>query len=94
LAPRGSKVSPSGRNTFMLQYRNFDGRKRKPAIGLFGELTVEQARSIAQRWMAEVREGKDPSLARIKKLRSLTIAAFSQIYYDRHTVKKTKPRTQ
>ena len=38
------KVRPAGRKIFMLQYRTNDGERRKPAIGRFGELTVEQAR--------------------------------------------------
>jgi hypothetical protein len=44
----------------MLQYRTNAGERRKPAIGLYGELTVEQARSLAQTWLAEVRRGGDP----------------------------------
>lgn len=44
------KVTPAGRKIFMLQYRTNAGNRRKPAIGRFGELTVEQARSIAQDW--------------------------------------------
>ena len=45
------KVTPAGRKIFMLQYRTNAGNRRKPAIGRFGELTVEQARSIAQDWL-------------------------------------------
>ncbi|WP_119304734.1 tyrosine-type recombinase/integrase [Dongia deserti] len=55
------KVTPAGRKIFMVQYRTNAGERRKPAIGRFGELTVEQARSIAQDWLADVRKGKDPS---------------------------------
>lgn len=29
-------------------------------IGRFGEITVEQARAIAQDWLADARKGKDP----------------------------------
>ena len=32
--------------------------RRKPALGQYGELTVEQARSLAQEWLAEVRRGR------------------------------------
>ncbi|MBB6085450.1 hypothetical protein HNR28_003510 [Castellaniella defragrans] len=39
----------------MLQYRTNAGERCKPALGLYGELTVEQARALAQKWMAEVR---------------------------------------
>jgi hypothetical protein len=54
------KVTPTGRKVFMVQYRTNSGARRKPAIGRFGELTVEQARSIARDWLADVRKGKDP----------------------------------
>jgi hypothetical protein len=36
------------------------GALDKPSLGLFGELTVEQARVLAQDWLAEVRRGGDP----------------------------------
>lgn len=52
------KVTPAGRKIFMVQYRTNAGERRKPAIGRFGELTVEQARSIARDWLADVRKGK------------------------------------
>jgi Arm DNA-binding domain len=55
------KFTPAGRKVFMVQYRTREGARRKPAIGQFGEFTVEQARTIAQGWLAEVRNGGDPS---------------------------------
>ena len=42
------KVTPAGNKVFMAQYRTLAGVRRKPKIGLFGELTVEQARDIAK----------------------------------------------
>ena len=48
------KTTPAGRKVFMLQYRTNAGERRKPALGLYGELTVEQARALAQEWLAEV----------------------------------------
>ena len=41
------KITPAGRKVFMLQYRTNAGERRKPSLGLYGELTVEQARSLA-----------------------------------------------
>ena len=41
------KITPAGRKVFMLQYRTNSGQPRKPSLGLFGELTVEQARVMA-----------------------------------------------
>ncbi len=57
------------RRVFMLQYRTNAGERRKPALGLFGELTVEQARVMAQDWLAEVRRGGDPGGARPRRAR-------------------------
>ena len=37
------KITPTGRKVFMLQYRTNAGERRKPALGLYGELTVDDA---------------------------------------------------
>ena len=55
------KITPAGRKVFMLQYRTNAGERRKPALGLYGELTVEHARTLAQEWLAQVRRGGDPA---------------------------------
>ncbi|EPG2416043.1 Arm DNA-binding domain-containing protein [Stenotrophomonas maltophilia] len=54
------KITPAGRKVFMLQYRTNAGERRKPALGQYGELTVDQARTMAQEWLAEVRRGGRP----------------------------------
>ncbi|WP_163103980.1 Arm DNA-binding domain-containing protein, partial [Acinetobacter baumannii] len=58
------KVTPAGRKMFMVAYTAANGQRRKPAIGRFGEITVEQARTIAQDWLAQARRGGDPSAER------------------------------
>lgn len=87
------KVGRSGRKTFMLQYRTLGGERRKPAIGLFGELTVEQARTIAQKWLAEVREGKDPSLEKHQARRNPTMRELCDEFIERHSIPHNKPNT-
>lgn len=47
------KVTPGGRKMFMVAYTAANGQRRKPAIGRFGAITVEQARAIAQDWLAQ-----------------------------------------
>lgn len=46
----GIRVKPSGTKTFIIQYRNLEGRTRRCVIGQYGVLTVEQARDLAQKW--------------------------------------------
>lgn len=58
------KITPAGRKVFMHQYRTNAGECRKAAVGQYGESTVEQARVMAQEWLAEVRRGDDPSAAK------------------------------
>ena len=55
------RVMPSGHKTFMISYRTNAGSKRRPKLGRVGEITIEQARRIAQDLLAEARRGRDPS---------------------------------
>ena len=55
------KITPTGKKAYCLYYRTKDGRQRKPKIGDHGSITCEQARDIAQQWLAEVANGGDPS---------------------------------
>jgi len=87
------KITRAGRKVFMLQYRTLGGERRKPAIGLFGELTVDQARVIAQKWLAEVREGKDPSLEKHKARENPTIKELCDEFITRHSIPHNKPST-
>ena len=63
------KITSTGRRVFMLQYRTNSGQPRKPSLGLYGELTVEQARVKAQDWLAEVRRVVIPAVPRPRRAR-------------------------
>ena len=56
------KVTPAGKRIYMLYYRSADRRQRKPKIGDHGVMSCEQARDVAQRWLLEVAQGRDPSV--------------------------------
>ncbi|KAG1239738.1 hypothetical protein G6F68_018340 [Rhizopus microsporus] len=73
------KITPAGRRGFMPQYRTTAGERRKPALGLFGELTVEQARVMAQDWLAEVRRGGDPGGAKADARKAPTVTELRAI---------------
>nr|CAD61108.1 putative site specific recombinase [Cupriavidus oxalaticus] len=88
------KVTPAGRKVFMLQYRTNAGERRKPALGLYGELTVEQARSLAQEWLAEVRRGGDPGAAKTAARKAPTVAELCVKFMEDHSKQRNKPSTQ
>lgn len=87
------KVTPAGRKVFMLQYRTNDGTRRKPSIGLFGEITVEQARSMAQRLLLKARTGGDPSAEKAAAREAPTVAQLCTRFMDEHSRVRNKPRT-
>ncbi|HCI1651728.1 TPA: tyrosine-type recombinase/integrase [Pseudomonas aeruginosa] len=88
------KVTPAGRKVFMLQYRTNSGERRKPSLGLFGELTVEQARSLAQEWLAQVRRGGDPAADKAEARNAPTMAELCKKFMEDYSKKRNKPSTQ
>ena len=57
----GVRTIPSGLKTFVLQYRNAEGRSRRIVLGRFGVMTVEQARDEARIKLGAVAHGNDPA---------------------------------
>jgi integrase len=87
------KVTPTGRKIFMIQYRTNSGNRRKPAIGRFGELTVEQARRIAQDWLADVRKGRDPSAEKTTNRKAPTVKHLCDQFIEDYSKTRNKPYT-
>ena len=88
------KITPTRRKVFMLQYRTNSGVRRKPALGQFGELTVEQARSLAQDWLAEVRRGGDPGHDKAEARKAPTVKELCCRFMEDHSKLHNKPSTQ
>jgi integrase len=88
------KITPAGRKVFMLQYRTNAGERRKPALGLYGELTVEQARSLAQEWLAQVRRGGDPGAEKADARQAPTVADLCKKFMEDYSKKRNKLSTQ
>ncbi|MBV6871554.1 tyrosine-type recombinase/integrase [Xanthomonas euvesicatoria] len=88
------KITPAGRKVFMLQYRTNAGERRKPALGLFGELTVEQARSLAQEWLAQVRRGGDPAADKAEARQAPRVEELCKKFMEDYSKKRNKPSTR
>jgi hypothetical protein len=78
----------------MLQYRTNSGVRRKPKLGQFGELTVEQARSLAQDWLAEIRRGGDPGQDKAETRKAPTVKELCGRFMEDHSKLHNKPSTQ
>ena len=87
------KVTPTGRKIFMVAYVAHNGQRRKPAIGRYGEITVEQARNIAKDWLAKVRRGADPSAERTAARQALTVKELFDRFITDYSETRNKPAT-
>lgn len=87
------KFTSHERKVFMLQYRTNWGDRLKPKIGNFGELTVEQARNIAQDWLADIRKGSDPSAAKLAARMAPTVKELCKQFIEEYSMQRNKPST-
>lgn len=79
---RGLQLRATGkRKTFYLYYR-INGQERRPRIGEYGVLTINDARRIARKLLLQVAEGKDPSAQRQAGRDALSVADLVGIYRD------------
>lgn len=78
----GIRVMPSGVASYLLKYRNQEGRQRKLALGRVSALTPEQARVLARQRLSEVARGDDPSAARKAVRTSITVAELCALYLE------------
>lgn len=88
----GFHSRPSGHGTFILQYR-VAGRSRKLTLGVFGSMTLEQARKKALQALAQIGEGQDPAEVRDGARKALTLDEFAERYLSEYLAPKRKAST-
>ena len=87
------KITPAGRKVFMLSYRTPTGERRKPSLGTYGQITVDQARKLAQDFLASVRGGADPSQERQIARTAPTVKDLADRFMVEHSEARNKPST-
>jgi integrase len=76
----GVRIIPSGLKTFILQYRNGEGRSRRIVIGRHGVLTLEKARDQAQIKLGQIAGGADPADEKAASREAMTVAEVCDWY--------------
>jgi integrase len=75
----GVRVSPTGRKSFIINWRNKEGRQGKKVVGIYGKMTVEQARLLAQQYFYKISLGEEP---RRNVRHDPTFTEFAKMYQD------------
>jgi len=76
----GVRVSSGGVKTFVIRYRNTDGRSRRLSIGRYGTLTIDQARTQARIKLGSVAAGGDPAEERQQRRKAPTVSEICDWY--------------
>lgn len=76
----GVRILKSGLKTFILQYRNAEGIKRRTNLGRYGVMTVEQAREKAKIQLGTVAAGEDPADDARQARKGMTVAEMCDWY--------------
>ncbi|MCW6513186.1 Arm DNA-binding domain-containing protein [Lichenifustis flavocetrariae] len=77
----GLRVTPAGAKSYILNYRNSDGRTRRYTIGKHGSpWTCEEARAKAVELLRHLAAGNDPLVTKAEAKRASTITELIDLY--------------
>lgn len=88
----GVVVFPTGRRTFVVQYRTVDGRSRRDSIGDVRIISLEEARAKARTVLSQVRLGQDPQAAKRAARQGVRFRDLVEEYLE-HAQTKLRHRT-
>jgi integrase len=89
----GVRVSPRGKKTFILLYRNQARRLRRQTLGKYPLVSLATAREDAQAALRKATTGRDPATEQKtaqKAAVTQTFGALAQLYMEKHAMRKKR----
>ena len=92
----GLKILPTGRKTYIVQYRigGRGGRTRRFTLGVHGSITTDQARKEAKKTLGQISNGVDPMSSRDEAQNEKTVAEVMEVFLREHVDAKLAVRTR
>jgi len=78
----GVRLMSTGLASYVVKYRNAEGRQRKLALARVGTVTPDEARSMARQRLAEVAKGADPSAERRTIRKAISVSELCDLYLE------------
>ncbi|MDR1025872.1 MAG: integrase arm-type DNA-binding domain-containing protein, partial [Lactobacillus sp.] len=66
--------------TWIVKYRNSEGRQRKMSIGRSTSTTPDEARALAKKYIGQVASGYDPAEGKIEIRNAITVSELCDLY--------------
>jgi integrase len=76
----GIRMKPSGAASYLVQYRNKEGRTRRLVIGKVGTIAPDEARKLAGEALGAAAKGGDPSAERHAVRGAITVADLCDLH--------------
>jgi integrase len=92
IAGFGIRIFPSGRKSYLVQYRA-RGRTRRRAIGQHGVLTADEARKVAKTLLGDVAKGGNPAEDRRRMHQSPNVSSLCDRFLSDYVAHHCKPST-
>ena len=89
----GVRVMPTGRKSYLIQYRDSSRRTRRKALGRHGTVTADEAKAEARQLLSSVARGENPAEEHKRKQGAPTLRELGERFMSDYVPTRCKPST-